>query len=339
VPISKLILALLIALCGCLPYANAQDADSFKGKTISYYVGWSPGGGYDLYGRLVARHLGKHIPGNPTILVRNMAGAGSLTLANWLYNVAPKDGTAIGTVTRGAAFDSLFGTPGARYDATKFVWLGSANNEISVVATLRSSGIATLQDMLTKPLIVAGTSAASDDNIVFVINGVLGAQIRTVWGYPGGNDMTLAMERGEVQGRAAWSWSTLKSSRPDWLRDKFINIPTQVSLDKHPDLPDVPLIMDAAKTPEQQQILRLVLSRNILGRPTVAPPDLPPVIAGMLRKAFMDTMLDREFLAEANKMQLEITPVPGQDVQNVVLEAAKLPHEIIERTGALLKGP
>jgi tripartite-type tricarboxylate transporter receptor subunit TctC len=320
--------------------ANAQTDDGFyKGKTIDFYIGWGAGGGYDVYGRLVARHMGKHIPGRPNIIARNMEGAGSLRLANWLYNVAPKDGLAFGTVARGIAFETLFGTPGTQFDGTKFNWIGSANNDVSVSITWHNSGIVTLQDMLTKTFIAGGVSGASDDNIVYLINGILGAKIKPVMGYPGGNDINLAMERGEVQGRVTTSWSTIKANKGDWLKDKKINVPVQLSLTKHADLPDVPSIMEATRTPEQQQIFRLVLARNIMGRPFFAPPGLPNDRTATLRRAFMETMQDREFLAEAEKAGLEINPVRGEEIQALMQDAYVTPADIVKKTATLLKGP
>ena len=201
-------------------------ADFYKGKTVDLYIGYSVGGAYDLYARQLARHMGKHIPGNPTVLPKNMEGAGSLRLANWLYNVGPKDGTAFGIIGRGTGFDPLLGNKAAQFDATKFTWIGSANNEVSICVAWNTSGIKTFEDMQTKELIVGGTSTSADtDQFPRITNGVLGTKMKIVTGYPGGNEVGLAMERGEVQGRCGWSWSSVKSTHQKWLDEKKFTHP------------------------------------------------------------------------------------------------------------------
>ena len=324
--------------CGA---ATAQGAgDFYKGKNVDLYVGFSAGGGYDLYGRAVARFLGRHLPGNPTVTPKNMDGAGSLRLANWLYNLGPKDGLSLGTLARGTAFDPLFGSTQAHFDAAKYNWIGSANNEVSTCVLWSASGMATMEDLLTRPTIMGGSGGAADtDQFVYVMNGVLGTKIKLVQGYPGGNEVNLAMERGEVQGRCGWSWSSLKTTHPEWLKDKKIAVPVQLSLTKHAELPDTPLIMDYAKTDEDRQILRLVFARNVMGRPFVAPPGVPADRVAVLRTAFMDTMADKDFLAEAEKINLEINPVSGDALQALIAEAYRTPPAIVKRTADLLKGP
>ena len=280
------------------------------------------------------------IPGNPTVVPRNMEGAGSLRLVNWLYNIGPKDGLAVGAVSRGAAFDPLFGSPGAQFDAEKLNWIGSANNEVSVCAAWATSGVATYEDMLQKTLLMGGSGGAADtDQFVHVINGVLGAKMKLIAGYPGGNEINMAMERGEVQGRCGWSWSSVISTHPQWLRDKKVNILVQLSLTKHADLPNVPLIMDLARNDEDRRVFGLVFARNVMGRPFVAPPNVPSERIAALRNAFMATMKDKDLLAEAEKTALEVNPVPGDEIQKIVIDAYKTPPAIVKRTGDLLKGP
>ena len=202
----------LLLLSGSLGRAESP-AEFFKGKTVELYIGYSVGGGYDLYARVLARHLGKFIPGHPTVVPKNMEGAGSLRLANWLYRVAPKDGTALGTFGRGTAFDPVLGEPGAQFDGTKFSWIGSANDEVSVCVAWQNTGVTSFNDLLTRDFTVGGTGGSSDtDQFPRIINGVLGTKMRIVSGYPGGNDVVLAMERGEVQGRCGWSWSSVKAT-------------------------------------------------------------------------------------------------------------------------------
>ncbi len=329
--------ALVLMLTSSLAWAQSP-ADFYKGKTVELYIGYSAGGGYDLYARMLARHIGKHIPGNPTVLTKNMEGGGSLRLANWIYRVAPKDGTVFGTIGRGTGFDPILGQKGAQFDGSKFTWIGSANNEVSVcVAWKSTSGISRFEDLLSKEMTVGGTGASADtDQFPRIVNGVLGTKMRIVSGYPGGNDVGLAMERGEVQGRCGWSWSSVKATHHAWLDDKKINILLQLALEKHPDLPDVPLVIDLAKTDEQRQILKLVFARQVMGRPFLAPPGIPADRAEALRKAFIDTMADKDFIADAEKAQLEITPVSGKNIQSLVAEIYQTPAEIAKKTAELL---
>jgi tripartite-type tricarboxylate transporter receptor subunit TctC len=321
------------------PAVRAEDSAAFyAGKSLDLEIGYSAGGGYDLYARLIGRHLGSHLPGNPTVVPKNMEGAGSLRLANYLYAAAPRDGSIMGTVSRGAAFDPLLGESGAQFDATKFSWIGSANNEVSVCVALTSSGITKFEDVLTKPLTVGSTGAADDTaQIPAVINAVLGTKFRIITGYPGTNDVSLALERGEVQGRCGWSWSSIKTTRPDWITSKKIVVLAQVSLAKHPDLPDVPLIMDLAKTEEERQIFRLICARQVMGRPYVAPPGLPADRLSALRQAFNATTTDRAFLDDAETNKFEINPVSGEKIESLVREIYQTPPEVTKKTIAILR--
>lgn len=317
--------------------AHAQSpTDFYKGNTVDIIVGSSVGGGYDIYGRLLARYIGKHLPGNPTVVVKNMEGAGGLRLANWLYNVAPKDGTVIGTFGRGIPFDPILGGKRAQFAANKFNWIGSMNDEVSVCVAWQAPE-ARFEDVFSKELIVGGTgSTAGSDIYPRVMNGIFGTKMRVISGYPGGNDITLAMQRGEVKGRCGWSWSSVKVNHMPWVEDKTLNLLVQLSLEKHPDLPNVPLIMDFVKSDEQREILRLVLAQQVLGRPFAAPPEVPADRVAALRKAFMDTMKDPGFLAEAEKTKLEIAAVSGEAIQRLVREVYEIPAEIGEKAAALL---
>jgi tripartite-type tricarboxylate transporter receptor subunit TctC len=320
--------------------ANAQaPADFYKNRIIDLYVGYSVGGGYDLYSRVLARHIGRHIPGNPTIVVKNMEGAGSLRLANWLYRIGAKDGSVIGTIGRGTGFDPLLGVPAAQFDATKFTWIGSGNHEVSVcVAYDRGpSGITTFADLRTKEMTVGGTGASSDtDQFPKVLNGVLGTRMKIVSGYPGGNDIVLAMERGEVQGRCGWSWSSVKSTHGAMVVEQKLHVLLQLSLHKHPALPDVPLVVDLASTDEERQILTLIFARQLMGRPFLAPPGIPADRVEALRQAFMATMTDPEFVAEAEKAQLEVNPVTGDELQKLVADIYRTPPDVAKKAAQLL---
>ena len=329
-------LAALLFL-GTRGYAQTP-AEFYRGKTVEIYVGYTVGGGYDLYARLLARHIGKHIPGNPTVIAKNMEGAASLRLANWLYQVAPKDGSVFGTIGRGTAFDPILGQKGAQFDGTKFTWIGSANDEVSVCVAWYASGVTKFDDVLHKELTIGGTGP-SDDTVQFprVLNAVLGAKFNVVAGYPGGNDVILAMERGEVQGRCGWSWSSVKVTHKAWIDERKINVLIQLSLSKHPDITDVPLITDLATTSEQKQIIKLIFARQVMGRPFLAPPGVPADRAEALRKAFMETMNDKDFLADAEKSQFEITPVSGERVQQLVSEIYQTPTDIARKAAATLQ--
>lgn len=319
--------------------AGAQTPEEFyRGKTVDLYIGYSVGGGYDIYARALAAHLGKHIPGNPSVVPRNMEGAGSLRLANWLYNVAPKDGTAFGTFARGIPFAPLLGGEGVEFDPTKFNYIGSMNEEVSICATWYTTGVDTFEELKAQEVVVGGTGPEADtDQFPKVVNGVLGTKMKVVSGFPGGNDVLLAMERGEVGGRCGWSWSSIKTAHPEWVAEKKINLIFQMSANKHPDLPDVPLVMDLAETEEQKQILRLIFARQTLGRPYAAPPEVPADRVQALRDAFMATLQDPEFLADAQEADLEITPVSGEAVQQLVEEIYQTPPEIAAKASEIIR--
>jgi tripartite-type tricarboxylate transporter receptor subunit TctC len=319
--------------------SHAQmPADFFKGRTVDLYIGYSVGGGYDVYARMVARHMGRHIPGSPTIVPKNMEGAGSIRLANWLYNVAPRDGTAFGTVSRGAPFDPLLGAPAAQFDAREFTWIGSANNEVSVCVAWHTTGIARFEDLLSKELVVGGSSTASDtDQFAKLLNALLGTKLRLATGYPGGNEINLAIERGEVGGRCGWSWSSVVATHKHWLAQNRIAVLIQTALTKHADLPDVPLIADLARTEQQRQIVQLIFARQVMGRPFMAPPGVPPERALVLREAFMRTMKDPQFLADADKAKLEITPVSGADIEKLVKEVYGTSKETAAEAAAMIR--
>jgi tripartite-type tricarboxylate transporter receptor subunit TctC len=334
-------IAMAVAVSAALQIsgANAQTATEFyRGKAVDLDIGYSVGGGYDLYARLIARHLGKHIPGNPAVVTKNMEGAGSLRLANYLYSAAPRDGSVIGATSRGAPFDPLLNEKGAQFDASKFSWIGSANNEVSVCVALTSSGITKFDDLLTRPLTV-GSTGIGDDTYQFptLLNAVLGTKFKIINGYPGSNEVSLALERGEVEGRCGWSWSSIKATRMNWIANKRITVLAQLSLSKHPDLPDVPLIMDLAKTDEQRQMFKMIFARQVMGRPYLAPPDLPADRLAALRQAFAATMADRDFLSETEQNKFEINPVSGEQLTTLVDEIYHTPPDVTKKVSAILQ--
>jgi len=299
------------------PLSLRADAvsDFYTGKQVRLLIGYSAGGGYDTYARLLARHLGKHIPGNPTVVPQNMPGAGSLRLANFLYNVAPKDGSVIGTFGRGIAMEPLLSGVGTQFDAREFSWLGSLNSETSLCTAWHTSDVKSMQDLATQELIVGGTGSGSD-TVIFptALRNLLDVNIRLISGYPGGNDVLLAMERGEVDGRCGWSFSSLTSTRGDWIETERITILAQLALSKHPELPDVPLITEFAKTDEERMAMELIFARQVMGRPYLAPPGIPADRRTALRSALISVAQDPEFLRDAEQLQVELNPVSGEEV-------------------------
>lgn len=318
--------------------AQAQDDNFYEGKTVTLMVGYSAGGGYDTYGRTLARHIGKHIPGNPDVVVKNVPGAGSLVLTNQVANTVERDGTVFATIGRGMAFEPLFGSEQAQFEPGELNWIGSLNNETSICVSWHESGIDTWQDLKEKTMTVGGTGAGADTDLFpRVLADIFGFKLNVISGYPGGNDILLAMERGEVMGRCGWSWSSAKSRRADWFADLTdgsdedqVNILFQMSLKKHSDLPDVPLVTEFAETRKQRQVLNLLFARQVMGRPYVAPPGVPAERIAILREAMAKTAEDPEFLEDARNQALGINFVGGEEVQSIVLEAYESPKEVID---------
>jgi tripartite-type tricarboxylate transporter receptor subunit TctC len=336
-PAGTLIVLTALVLSLAAPAHAQQAGDFYRGRSLTLVIGYSAGGGYDTYGRVLARHLGKHIPGNPAVIVQNMPGAGSLRSANYLYNVAPKDGTVNGHFSRGMAMEPLIGTSATQFDARKFTWLGSGTDEVSVCITWHASRVKTWSDMLTIPFTVGGEGTGSDPDIFSaVVRNVFGVRLKLISGYPGTAEVALAIERGEVDGRCGWSWSSLKLTKPDWIADKRVNLITQLALKKSPELPDVPLIFDFATNERQRQILKLMLSRQSMARPFAAPPDLPEDRKAALRAAFDRTMADAEFLAEAKQRGLEVNPVSGAEIDKLVGELYQTPADIVAELRAII---
>ena len=324
--------AAAVVVSGFAATAQADAiSDFYKGKRMEMLIGYSSGGGYDTYARMIARHWPDLIPGKPTMIPRNVPGAGSMRLMNELYNIRPKDGTVVATVSRGIVHEELWGTKGVKFKSADMTWIGSANDEVSVCAFWHTVGLKSTDDFMKRELIVGGTGPGADtDTFPQVLNNVFGTKLKLVTGYPGGNDINLAMERGEVQGRCGWSWSSVVSTRPAWLKNKSIYIPVQIAMSKHPDLPNVPLVLDLARDQRERKIFELIFARQAMGRPYLAPPKVPADRAAMLRATFMGVMKDPKFLAEANKAKLEITPVDGAAVQKIIADMFNAPKDIIE---------
>ena len=309
-------------------------SDFYTGKTITVIVGADSGGGYDAQGRLMARHIGRFIPGNPTAIVQNMPGAGSLTAANQLYNVSPKDGTVMGLLQRGV-FSAKFTNPqGVRFDLTKFNWVGNLSAETGVVIAWANSPFKTIEDVIKQEMLVGGTGPHIDtETSPRMMNALIGTKFKIISGYPGTTDAVLAMERGEVQGMGDWSWSNVKTRKPDYLRDGKVRVLMQMSTQKEPDLPNVPLAMDFVKTPEQRELMTLFLAQKSAARPVVAPPGIPADRVKAIRSAFDKMIVDADFLKDATQAKLDIDPAPAVAIEKVIEIFAKTSDE----TGAKLR--
>jgi tripartite-type tricarboxylate transporter receptor subunit TctC len=329
--------AALFTLVQGAPARADAVSDFYAGRTVNIVVGYTSGGGYDVYARLLAKHMGKHLPGNPSFIVQNMPGAGSLKAANYLYAVAPKDGSTIGTIGRGIPMEPLLGNEAAQFDASKFTWLGSITNESSVCAAWHTSSTKSWNDMLNREFTAAGEGSGSDPDIfAAVLKNVLGAKIKVVTGYPGGAEMALAIERGEVDGRCGWSWTSIKSTKPTWISEKKLNILVQLSLERNPEIPDAPLVTDLAKNDEQIQVMKLIFSRQEMGRPYMAPPGISQERKLALRKAFDEATRDVDFVDEAKKQTLEVSPVNGDVIDALLRDIYNSPKQVVEAARAAI---
>jgi tripartite-type tricarboxylate transporter receptor subunit TctC len=335
---TALLLAIVtaISILACDKPARSDEVEDFyKGKVVNVVIAFSAGGGYDLYARLLARHMGKYIPGNPTLVPQNMPGAGTLKAAQYIYSVAPKDGTYIGTFSRSLPLSPLFGLPGANFDPRKFVWLGSITRDTILCLSWQASKIKTFQDTLKAEYRVGGEGKSSDPDLyATLIKNVLGSKAKLVTGFPGTADILLAMERGELDGLCGISYSTLKSRHATWLANKQLNLLLQGAMEKDPALPDTPMLVDLAKSDEQREILRLYLAPQTMARPFVASPGIPEARAKALQNAFAMTMKDKDFLAEAEKLQLDVNPILGNKILDILNELYDAPKDVVTKAAA-----
>jgi len=324
--------ACLVASIALASSSRAQTTEEFyRGKTVNLVIGFSVGGGYDLYARHLARHLGRHIPGNPTIIPQNMPGAGSLKAANFIYSAAPKDGLTFGTFARTTGINPLLES-GATFDGTKFTWLGSVTDDVSTCVTWHTSPVKTWNDLVAKPVTLGGQGPSSEPDIFArLYKNVFGAPIKLVAGYPGTNEITLAMERGEVDGLCGLSWSTIKTRHARWLADKSINILVQSSFKKVSELGPVPLVMDLTKDREKLQILKLILAAQEMARPFAAPPGIAADRKAALIAAFDATMKDREYLADAEKLKIDVNPVTARALDDLLAELYATPKDVLRQ--------
>ncbi len=324
----------LAMLAGGAATAQAQSVEDFyRGKTITMIVSSSPGGGYDALSRTVARHMGKHMPGNPNLVVRNMPGAGGIVATSFLNKVAPRDGLTIGSVQNNTPFEPLFGTKEADYDPTKMTWLGTPSVETGLLIVWHTSPIMTFADA-QKMEMTAGASGANSNPSFYarLLNELLGTKIKVIPGFPGQNEAYLAMERGEVDSYGVTFWSSLTSTKPNWLPEKKIRILVQYGPEKEADLPDVPFGPDLIKKEEDRLLMEAAYAPLAAGRPFVAPPGLPPERTAALRKAMLETFKDPDFLADAAKQQLQVDkPRSGEQIQAQIQRVYEMPASVAER--------
>ncbi len=327
----------IAALVAAAP-AGAQPAEPFfKGRTINLYIGFAPGGTYDYYSRLFARFIGRHIPGNPTVIAQNMPGAGSFQAANFLYAVAPKDGTALGMITQAAAIEETLHAPGVQYRSAEFNWIGRMSAIVEVHFTWKTSKARTLEDATRSEIPLAGTGPGSpSEGYPKLLNALAGTRFKVISGYPGSTQGMVAMERGEVDG-ALSSWNTLNRTRADWLRNHDVNLLVQYVPERHPSLTGIPTALEAARTPEGRAIMGFFISSAQVGRSIVAPPGVPADRVRELRAAFDAMLDDPELKAEIDKTGLEFAPGSGADLQKIIQETATVSREIVDKTQAILR--
>jgi tripartite-type tricarboxylate transporter receptor subunit TctC len=334
----------LLLLVGWLAVPSRESGaqaprDFYRGKQITLLIASGAGGGYDAYARALARHMGRHIPGNPAIIPKNTPGAGGLIAANTLYNASAPDGLTFAALTNGAAMDPLFGEKAARFDGQKFAWLGSIGKLENICVTWQGSPITRIEQAKTREVTVSATGATGNSAIMpKIVNEFLGTKFKVIGGYAEGAGQTLALERGEVDGICGLSYSTLKAARPDWFRDHKLNVLLQIGLEKLRDLPNVPNAINLVRDPQKKKVLALILIRQEMGRPFAAPPGTPPERLAILRAAFEATLKDPAFIAEAGKLQLELDPLTGPQIAALLKTAYASPKPVVAAAARLALG-
>lgn len=332
---------MLLAVLAAAPVAPARAesvAEFYKGKQITLLVGYGAGGGYDTRARVVARFMGRHIPGNPAIVVQNMPGAGSMRLANHLYNVAPRDGTALGVINEFMALNTLFKVQKTEFDGLKFTWLGSLRKDPSICFAWHDSGIKTLDDLKTREFIVGASGTGSLSYILpITMKRFLGAKIKAIPGYKGSKGVMLAIEQGEVQGMCGLPWQSLKSLRPDWVSEAKVTVIGQMGVAKDPDLPDIPFMVDLAEDEDDKAAWKLIFATKAMANPFVAPPGLPEDRKQALRRAFDATVRDPDFLPEAEKLKMVIRPSTGEEIDVLLEQIYAAPAQIVDLAAEVLQ--
>lgn len=328
----------ICALASVLLASSAAADDFFRGKDITLYVGSTAGGPYDAYARMLARHWGRNIPGNPNFVVANMPGASGRRLMGHMQGIAPKDGTAIAIAHRALPFDPLMGVK-SKYDPTKVTWIGNANDEVNICVVWHASKIRNFEDLKKYEMVVGSGGTASTDTIYpNLMNALFETRFRVVHGYEAAAQVHIAMERGEADGRCGMTWDSLQAVKPDWITDKKVRILVQVALEKHPDLKDVPSLIDLARNDEQRQIIALWSAPNKMGRPFYAPAELANDRAEVLRRSFDRTMKDPALLAEAKKTKVFVSPSTGEQVQALIERIYATPRNVVDRALEASKG-
>jgi tripartite-type tricarboxylate transporter receptor subunit TctC len=322
-------------IAGAGSRASAQTPDEFyKGKSIDFVIGYPPGGSNDTFGRLVARHLGKYIPGKPTVVPKNQPGAGSFLAVNQIFNVAPKNGTVIGIGAPTLPLDEKLGTQGVRFKTAELNWIGRVDSLINIVFMWKTSPVKTFADATKIQATLSGTGAGSTVSIYpTVMNHVLGTKFKLVMGYKGSNEAMLALERGEVEGHST-SWSALKIAHPDWIRDHSVSVLVQFALNQHAELPDIPTAVELARNDEERAILRAIMNATEVGTAFFTTPGVPADRVSVLRRAFDAAMKDPDLLADAQTMRVSVSPMTGEDLQKLVAEVSNLPPDLLEKVRA-----
>lgn len=325
----------VLATAWSAPALAQAGGETLAGKTVTMVIGFGPGGGYDQWGRVVARHIGRHLPGNPTVVPQNMPGAGSLRAANFIYGAAPKDGSTIGIVTETVAIEQALSNPAVQYDAAKFTWIGRVASSINVQLVWHTSRVQSVADAYQTEVTFAGTGPGNvAETIPRLLSGLLGMKIKVISGYPASNEGMLAMERGEVDG-ATTSWTALKVGKQDWMRDKKAKVILQDLPERNPELSDVPCLVELGRTAEEKQVLALYGSGGAIGRSIMAPPGVPADVATALRTGFMAMVKDPDFRADIQKSGLELDALSGQALTEVVTKGLDIPDQVRERAKAV----
>ncbi len=332
-PAAPLIALLLVA--GVT--SAAGQGESLAGRSVQMIIGFGPGGGYDLWGRTVGRAIGRHLPGHPNVVPQNMPGAGSYVAASYIYNIAPKDGSVLGIIARDAALGPISGAAGARFDPVRLSWIGTPTKETNVCIAYRTAAVKTVQDLFAKPLILGDTGPGTGTrSYPKALNELIGTKFKLVGGFPASSDVFLAMERGEVEGICE-SLDSIKIRRPDWIATKTISILFQGGAAPNPELKDVPFVRDLARGEEQKQAIEFLYAGQGIGRPFVAPPDLPSDRLAMLRAAFDATMKDPDFIAETRASKLDLEPEDGEHLAALIAKIYATPKPIVDKVTALIK--
>ena len=333
--------ALTLGLLAAGSFVNAAQAQSavetfYKGKILDLYIGFTSGGTYDTYSRLVAQFMGDHIPGKPKIVPKQMVGAGSRAAATHIFNIAPKDGTQLATADQALAMQQVLNDPGIQFDANKFIWIGNPIADNNTMAAWTESGVTNIDEAKKREFVVGANGITASAQYPQAMNVLLGTKFKIITGYPGGTDINLAMQRGEVAIRGQNSWSSWKSQHMDWIKAKQITILVQIGLTKDKELPDVPLLMDLATAPDDRAALKLLSAPTTIGRPIFTTPGVPQERVEALRAAFDATMKDPAFLATAAKANMDLNPVSGDELQRIVAELFATPPSAVLRLKEIL---